>query len=152
MSNEEWVESRSDIDGFWDGEGVVQFIPVGYKSFPSKKYRGRITRFVFGKATAETSATDKDGETITVNPGETIGVWYSAGMSDLMNLAGTKVRMKRDETLDKVVTGGTMKGFRIQHVKGSSLKPLPNLTTASAPQDAKGAEPTEEPSMDDLPF
>ncbi len=96
---------------------------------------------------------DKDGEEFAGETGKTVGVWYSAGMRELMNLADCKVRMKRDETLDKDVgQPQPMKGYRIQFAKGSVRRALPEAPRFGAQSSDEGPSAQQELGTDDIPF
>jgi hypothetical protein len=147
QDGEEYVRFNQDIEGFWDGEGVVHFIPTGYKEFPSKKFRGKTSTIIQGRALSPVSCEDADGEKTTVDVGGLVGVWAKPGMRDLKNLYGCKVRMRVDGEKD-IGQINPMKLFAIDIAKGSKPRPLPNLTP-TANEVAKTPEPT---NLDDLPF
>ena len=150
----EWVDFSSDVKGFWDHEGVIKFIPTGYKSFPSKKFKGKNTTIIVGKAIADVTALDEKDQTITIKPGELIGVWYSPGMKELTSLYGTKVKMYRDGEKD-VNQPQPMKVYRIQTPRGAKAVQLPNLTVKGftpTPSSTPTASDAQDLPSDDIPF
>lgn len=149
----EWVDFSSDVQGFWDHEGEIRFIPTGYKSFPSRKYKKKTTTIIVGKAIAPISALNDKDETITIEPGALVGVWYSPGMKELTSLYGSKVKMFRDGEKD-VGQDQPMKVYRIQTPKGVKPAPLPNLTVKGfTPSPTTGtASDSQDLPSDDIPF
>lgn len=137
MSKEEWVElPQSDIAGFWDGEGTLAFRPQGFKSFKNKTFEGQKSVIIVGELLAGASAVDAESKEETeLSAGQTIGVWYSAGLRPLLTLKDAKVRLKRDETLDKQIKKGQkpMKGYRFATVGKPKRAPLENLSDGGIP-------------------
>lgn len=151
--DEEWVDFSSDVKGFWDHEGVIKFIPTGYKSFPSKKYKNKTTTIIVGKALDDISGENDKNETITLHRGDLVGVWYSPGMKEITSLYGTKVKMFRDGEKD-VGQNEPMKVYRIQTPRGVKPVPLPNLTVKGftpSPTTSTASDTQDLPS-DDIPF
>lgn len=149
----EWVDFSSDVRGFWDHEGEIKFIPTGYKSFPSRKFKNKTTTIIVGKALADITAEDEKDQTITIKRGELVGVWYSPGMKELTSLYGTKVKMYRDGEKD-VGQAQPMKVYRIQTPRGVKPSPLPNLTVKGftpSPTPATASDSQDLPS-DEIPF
>lgn len=131
--SEKWIDagSASNIVGFWDGEGILTFSPQSKFQFPSKKFRDRMTRVVVGKLLTDANLINKDGDEVAGKEGDTVGVWFSPGMAELLNLGFVPVRMKRDESLDKDTgKGQPMKGYKIQF-QGTPRK-LPNAPRFSS--------------------
>lgn len=153
QGSEDWVDFSSDVKGFWDHEGRIEFIPTGYKSFPSKKFKNKNTTIIVGKALADVSAVDDKDQEITLHRGDLVGVWYSPGMKEITGLYGTKVRMFRDGEKD-VNQPQPMKVYRIQTPRGTKAVPLPNLTVqAFTPSPTTStASATQDLPSDDIPF
>lgn len=151
---EEFVElPQSDVSGFWDGEGTLNFKPAGFKSFPSKKFRGKTTTMIVGLLLKDTTGTDSDGEETKLEAGSTIGVWYSPGMRPLLTLKDQKIRMTRDEQLDKDTgKGNPMKGYAFQTLKNVQRIKLENLSVGNEPDISVQSEKSEPVDTDDLPF
>lgn len=149
----EWVDFSSDVKGFWNHEGEIKFIPTGYKSFPSRKFKNKTTTIIVGKALAPVSAEDEKDQSITIARGELVGVWYSPGMKELTSLYGSKVKMFRDGEKD-VGQAQPMKVYRIQTPKGVKPAPLPNLTVKGfTPSPTTGtASDSQDLPSDDIPF
>jgi hypothetical protein len=147
LHEEEYVQFNQDIEGFWDGEGIVHFSPTGFKSFPSKKFKGKQSIIVVGRAISAASGVDSEQEPITLEAGALLGVWYKPGMRDLMSLYGAKVKMKADGEKD-IGQINPMKVFAIAVAKGTTPKELPNLTpiTKKTASDVVDADDT------DIPF
>lgn len=152
---EQYVDlPQSDTEGVWDGEGTIHFRPEGFRSFKSKKFRDRTTTIIVGTLLSPASATNKDGDELSLDPGQAIGVWYSPGMRPLLTLKGQKVKMTRDEKLDRDTgKGNLMKGYAIQTLKGCERVKLENLGVSSDPdisyQEPKSSEPVDD---GDVPF
>lgn len=149
----EWVDFSSDVKGFWDHEGELKFVPTGYKSFPSRKFKNKTTTIIVGKALGPASGLNEHDETITFERGDLIGVWYSPGMKELTSLYGSKVKMFRDGEKD-VGQAQPMKVYRIQTPRGVKPADLPNLTVKGftpAPTTSTASGGQDLPS-DDIPF
>jgi hypothetical protein len=149
----EWVDFSSDVRGFWDHEGVIKFVPTGYKSFPSRKFKNKMTTIIVGKALAPISGEDEKNQGITIGAGDLVGIWYSPGMKELTSLYGSKVKMFRDGEKD-VGQAQPMKVYRIQTQKGVKPAPLPNLTVKGftpSPTPGTASDSHDLPS-DEIPF
>lgn len=152
---EQYVDlPQSDVAGFWDGEGTLHFRPQGFRSFKSKKFRDRTTTIIVGTLVSPAGATNKDGDELTLDSGDTIGVWYSPGMRPVLTLKGQKIKITRDETLDRDTgKGNPMKGYAFQTLKGCDRVKLENLSNSNDPdisvQEPKASEPLDD---GDVPF
>jgi hypothetical protein len=156
-TEEEYVRFNQDIEGFWDGDGTVHFAPTGYKSFPSKKFKDKMSTIILGRALSAVSGVDPDGEPTELEAGMLIGVWYKPGMRDLLSLYGAKVKMKADGEKELPGKGNPMKVFAIGVAKGTVPKELPNLTptpklTTEAKKTGSDSAQGDLPSDDDIPF
>lgn len=128
-----YVRVSDDIDGFWDGTGTAHFTPTGLKTFKSKTFRDRMSTIIFARALSPVSCMgvateDSDGESFVLEAGGKLGIWYKPGMKQLLNLAGSKVKMTADGEKD-VGKGNPMKLFAIDVARGSVMKKLPDLST-----------------------
>lgn len=87
-------ESRnvSDIEGFWDGESAIHFIPRGYSLSDSKIESRRTSVLILGELVDSLPLTTKDGE-VEGRPGFTVGIWGKPGMRALLKLCGVPVYM-----------------------------------------------------------
>jgi hypothetical protein len=155
QGQEEYVVlQQSDVVGFWDGEGTLHVKPSGFRSFPSKKFRGRTTTMIIGTLLSNASGTDKDGEELALEAGETVGIWYSPGMRPILTLKNQRVKLTRDESFDKDTgKGNPMKGYRIETLKNVQRVNLDNLSFDNGPDiSAKAEKKTSEEDMDNVPF
>lgn len=136
-TEEQWVElPQSDIAGFWDGEGTLAFRPQGFKSFKNKTFEGQKSVIIVGELIAGATAIDAETkEETSLEAGQTVGVWYSAGLRPLLTLKDARVRLKRDESLDKQIKKGQkpMKGYRFAVVGKPKRVPLDNLSDGGIP-------------------
>jgi hypothetical protein len=157
QTEEEYVVFSSDVVGFWSEADTLHFVPTGFKEFPNKKYKDKMTTIIVGKllTPGEGLITNKADEDVGAERGDLIGVWGQAGMREIKNLYLCKVKLTRDETLDKDVgKGQPMKGYRIETPRGVKPAALPNLTPAgAAPSNGPTAGGnTASDNFDDIPF
>lgn len=89
-----YEEKTSDLVGFWNPElGPLHFIPLHAKSFDSHVESSKPSTIIVGHSVGQNKLVDEDGQPITSEPGDMIGVWYKPGMVRLKDLANTKVFM-----------------------------------------------------------
>jgi hypothetical protein len=121
----------SDIVGFWnpervDADGAVfplHFIPLEVKAFDSKLEKHKPSILIIGKLVeaCTLNAPGGEDEIIEGEAGDTVGVWYKPGMSDIKHMGGVKVWMVLTGELE---TGkpNPMKTFDVlSTVKGNEL-------------------------------
>lgn len=87
-----YEEKTSDLVGFWNPElGPLHFIPLHVKAFDSHIEPTKPSIIIVGHSVGQNKLVDEDGEPVTSEPGDMIGVWYKPGMIRLKDLANTKV-------------------------------------------------------------
>lgn len=151
-----YVRISEDVEGFWDGEGVVHFSPTGFKTFRSKKFPDKDSTIVFGRALSPVSCLppsdlDANDEPFTLEAGGKVGIWYKPGMRALMNLCGAKVKMRANGEKD-IGKGNPMKLYAVDVGKGTVAKPLPNLSPPATRTTTKKDGPIAEEDFSEPPF
>jgi len=123
----------SDVSAFWDPStgSPVYGVLAGAKDTRNK--RGQIVRIYMFELLAEcTVKVRRDGElvTTTARAGEVVGVWGTAGLSELDQLGGCKVWIFREGKKD-IGNGQTMWSYDIQ--SAGQGKPLRVRQVKDAP-------------------
>jgi len=99
---EGYQKRTTDIVGTWDYKlGLaIHFIPKEASCSDSQLDKKRSSILILGTAIGTNQVTTKEGEVIEAEQGETIGVWYKAGMAAIKNLAGVPVYMFQEGEQD----------------------------------------------------
>lgn len=81
---EGFTEQSGDLVGYYDGQSVIQLVPMYVKMFDSSLDTSKPSLLLTARLCADTSLIDKDGNYIDGIEGELIGVWLKPGMKGLV--------------------------------------------------------------------
>jgi hypothetical protein len=91
---EGYQKRTDDVVGFWAPEfGPIHFIPREASVSDSKLEPAKQSGLIRGILVDECTLINSDGEQVTGNAGDLVGVWAKPGMRSLKNLSGVKVFM-----------------------------------------------------------
>lgn len=111
-------ERSGDVAGFYSGLGSIEFVPLYATLADNKKFKNKLTTVVIGRLTKDCLLVDsKSQEQVQGAVGDTVGLFYRPGMSQLKLNAGIPVFMVQDGTKD-TGEGNPMVVYKVFAPKG----------------------------------
>ncbi len=99
-----YAEQTDSVDGVWKREyGPIHFIPEGVRLFDSSVEPMKASIFVVGTLVDAVKLDRKEGDAVITfegKPGQSVGVWASAGMRGLKKQGGVATYMYEDGAIE----------------------------------------------------
>jgi hypothetical protein len=82
---EGFTEQSGDLVGYYDGESIIQIVPMYVKMFDSSLDANKPSILLTAKLCADARLKDKDGNvSIDALEGDLVGIWMKPGMKGLL--------------------------------------------------------------------
>jgi hypothetical protein len=121
----EFQQVNLDIVGFWWEDCIINCIPESVKLFDNKTEKLKPSALITARLTKGCEVVNKDGEVISAEEGQLVGIWGRPGMRDLRVLAGCRVAIVPDGEIEIKGKPNPMRAYKVYAHKEDEAKPLP---------------------------